>query len=356
LLVKRRLVNLLDALSRFAGKTKSIPTLSYTHFQPAQPTTVGKRACMWLGDLMLDYEELEFAISSMRMRGAKGATGTQASFLELFGGDEEKVAALNRKIVSEMGFEQDFPLTSQTYPRKLDARILNCLSSIAQSLHKFATDMRLLQSLKELEEPFQKSQVGSSAMPYKRNPMKAERICSLARLVISLSLNPQMTDSVQWLERTLDDSANRRISMPEAFLATDAILSLAFEISSGIEVNEKVIASNLARELPFMAEENILMRAVSKGGNRQALHERLRTHSLTAARAIKKEGAPNPLISLIAADGEFMLSEAEIVEELDGSRYVGRAPSLAEEYLSGPVKKVLDENRALLGAGHESEV
>jgi len=355
-LIKKSLVNAIDALSAFAEKTKALPTLAFTHFQPAQPTTVGKRACMWAQDLLLDYEELCFVLGSMRLRGVKGATGTQASFLELFEGNEEKVKALSGKVLEALGWERDFPVTGQTYPRKMDSRILACLSSIAQSLHKMATDIRLLQGLKEIEEPFSVNQVGSSAMPYKRNPMKAERICSLSRYVMTQAINPQLTASVQPLERTLDDSANRRIAIPEAFLALDGALLLACEVVRGLEVNDMVIASDLTRELPFMMAENILMKAVKNGGDRQVLHEKLREHSVASGNAIKKEGKPNPLLSLIASDESFPISAEELAELSDAKLYTGRAERLTEEFLNEYVRPVLKENAELLGMKPESRV
>ena len=355
-LIKKELINLIYVLSDFAERTKDIPALGFTHLQPAQLTTVGKRACLWLTDLMLDYEELEFVLSGVRLRGAKGTTGTQASYLELFGGDEEKVRELNRQVVARMGYERDFPLTSQTYPRKFDTRILNVLSSIAQSLHKFGTDLRLLQSMKEIEEPFSASQIGSSAMPYKRNPMKAERICSLSRYIIVQAINPALTASVQWLERSLDDSANRRLSVPESFLAADAALNIAYDVVSGLCVNEKVIHSNIMKELPFMATENILMRAVKNGGDRQLLHEKIRVYSLKASDAVKNEGKPNPLLSLIAEDKDFGLSSDELGEIQIPSLYTGRSSSLVSEYLDEYVKPVIDKNRGLLGTDYTLKV
>ena len=355
-LIKKELVNLIHVLSDFAERTKDIPALGFTHLQPAQLTTVGKRACLWLTDLMLDYEELEFVLSGVRLRGAKGTTGTQASYLELFGGDEEKVRELNRQVVKRMGYERDFPLTSQTYPRKFDTRILNVLSSAAQSLHKFGTDLRLLQSMKEIEEPFSSSQIGSSAMPYKRNPMKAERICSLSRYIIVQAVNPALTASVQWLERSLDDSANRRLTIPESFLAADAALNIAYDVVSGLCVNEKVIHSNIMKELPFMATENILMRAVKNGGDRQLLHEKIRVYSLEASAAVKNEGKANPLLNFIAEDKDFGLSPDELEEILVPSLYTGRSSSLVSEYLDEYVRPVIEENKDLLGTDYTLKV
>ncbi len=355
-IIKRKLVNTISALSDFALKYKDMPALGFTHFQPAQLTTVGKRAALWLSDFMLDMEELQFVEKSARLRGVKGTTGTQASFMELFDNDEDKVKKLNKLVVKKMGFCDDFPITGQTYPRKFDSRILNLLSSISQSAHKFACDMRLLQGLKELEEPFEKNQVGSSAMAYKRNPMRSERVCSLARYVQTLTMNTAMTASTQWLERTLDDSANKRITIPQAFLAVDAILGIVFNIVSGIEVNEKVIQKNIQRELPFMATENILMHAVSKGGDRQKLHEKIRQYSMKAGYEIKKEGKENNLLYMIAEDPEFMLTNEDIDKILDPVKFTGRSGAITQEYITEKVLPLIKENESLLGIDYNLKV
>ena len=308
-LLRDKLVRILAALGKFADQYKALPTLGYTHYQAAQMVTVGKRATLWMNELLMDLEELEYRMDHLKMLGCKGTTGTQASFLELFGGDESKVRQLDQKIAAEMGFDQVQPVSGQTYTRKVDAAILATLSGIAQSAHKFATDLRLLCHMKEIEEPFEKHQVGSSAMPYKRNPMRSERICALARYVIADAMNPAMTSSLQWFERTLDDSANKRIAVSEAFLAVDAILNLYENVASNLVVHEKVIEKHIMEELPFMATENILMDAVKRGGDRQALHERIRTHSLAAGSRVKDEGKDNDLLERIAADPAFGLSK-----------------------------------------------
>ncbi len=349
LLIKKQLLNVIHVLSEFAFNYKDIPTLGFTHLQPAQLTTVGKRACLWLTDLMLDYEELEFVLSTIRLRGVKGTTGTQASFMALFNNDQEKVKQLNVLVIKEMGFETDFPLTGQTYPRKFDNRILNLLSSIAQSLHKFGTDMRLLQSMKEIEEPFESKQIGSSAMAYKRNPMRSERICALSRIIIASSQNTAMTASVQWFERTLDDSANRRISIPESFLCCDAILTIAYNVIKGLQVNEQVIRKNIMQELPFMTTENILMSAVQKGGDRQELHERIRQLSMQAANRVKAEGRENNLLELINSDPAFSLSQEDLNDILKPEKYIGRAAELTDEYIKDHVRPILEENKDILG-------
>lgn len=346
MLIRRELVNVIAALSGFADKYKSVPTLGFTHFQSAQLTTVGKRATLWINDLLLDLDELEHRIDSLRLLGSKGTTGTQASFLELFGGDDAKCLELDSLIAEEMGFDACVPVSGQTYSRKYDYFVLSTLSGIAQSAGKFATDMRLLSHLKELEEPFEDKQIGSSAMPYKRNPMRCERICALARYVIADAGNGAMTAYNQWFERTLDDSANKRISVPEAFLAVDAILNIYLNVASGIRVYEKVIAKHIAEELPFMATENIMMDAVLKGGDRQELHERIRRHSLAAGAVVKEEGKPNDLVERIAADPLFGLTEEEILEKLDARGYVGRAPQQVTEFLRGCVEPVLEKYSA----------
>lgn len=332
-LIRRKLAAVLKALSDFADAHKAQPTLGFTHFQPAQLTTVGKRATLWMNELLMDLDEINFRIENLRMLGSKGTTGTQASFVELFDGDEQKILQLEHMIAEDFGFPGVVPVSGQTYSRKVDAQILATLSGIAQSAGKFATDLRLLQHLKEIEEPFEAHQIGSSAMPYKRNPMRAERICALARYVICDSLNPAFTAYNQWFERTLDDSANKRISIPEAFLAVDAILNIMCNIVSGLVVYPKVILQHVMRELPFMATENIMMRAVKRGGDRQILHEQIRVHSMAAGKRIKEEGLDNDLIERIAADPMFGLTQEEIAEELDPARYIGRCPEQVDAFL-----------------------
>lgn len=340
-LVKKQLINVINELSKFVMKYKDLPTLGFTHFQPAQTTTVGKRASLWLQDLVMDLEDLDYQISKAKLLGSKGTTGTQASFLELFDGDHEKVKKLDPMIAEKMGFEKCFAVSGQTYPRKLDSQILNILSQIAQSAFKFSNDIRLLQHLKEIEEPFEKNQIGSSAMAYKRNPMRSERIASLSRYVIADMINPAMTVSGQWFERTLDDSANKRISVPEAFLAIDAVLNLCSNVSDGLVVYPKVIEQRLMKELPFMATENIMMDAVKRGGNRQDLHERIRVHSLEAARMVKVEGKENDLVDRIANDSEFGITKDEILQVLKPELYVGCAPMQVAEFLENEVKVAL---------------
>ena len=347
-LIRAELVNVISRLAAFADKYKDLPTLGFTHFQPAQLTTVGKRATLWINDLLLDLDEVNYRISTLKLLGSKGTTGTQASFLELFDGDHEKCRELERLIAEEMGFDGCFSVSGQTYSRKIDAGVLSTLSGIAQSAGKFATDMRLLSHLKELEEPFEEKQIGSSAMPYKRNPMRSERICSLARYVMSDAQNPAMTAYNQWFERTLDDSANKRISIPEAFLATDALLNIYLNIASGIRVYEKVIEKHIENELPFMATENIMMDAVKKGGDRQQLHERIRIHSVAAGAVVKEQGLENDLISRIASDPLFGLTEEEIRRSMDARAYVGRAPQQVTEFLEQDVKPVLQRFASLL--------
>ena len=354
LLVRDKLVRVLAHLAEFARQYKALPTLGFTHFQAAQLVTVGKRASLWMNDLLLDLEEVEHRISTLKLLGSKGTTGTQASFLELFNGDHEKVKELERKIAKEMGFDGVVPVSGQTYSRKMDYSVLSVLSGIAQSASKFATDMRLLCHLKEVEEPFEKNQIGSSAMPYKRNPMRCERICSLARYVIADGCNPAVTAATQWFERTLDDSANKRISIPEAFLAVDAILNIYQNVTQGLVVHEKVIQRHIAEELPFMASENILMDAVKKGGDRQALHERIRVLSQEAGRNVKDLGLTNNLIDLIAADPAFsMLSREELTGHLEPGRYIGRCPEQVTEFLDGCVRPVLERYHAALD-GHKT--
>ena len=346
-LIKKRLVKLISILSRFADQYKDLPTLGFTHFQPAQPTTVGKRACLWIQDFIFDLESLEDFLQRRRLRGVKGTTGTQASFLELFAGDYEKVKLLDKMVAKKMGYEDVFAVTGQTYSRKFDSQLVNILAGIAQSATKFSNDIRLLQHLKEIEEPFEKKQIGSSAMAYKRNPMRSERIASLARYIIADMINPAMTVSGQWFERTLDDSANRRISVPEAFLATDAVLNLCANVSDGLVVYPKLIGQRLMKELPFMATENIMMDAVKKGGNRQELHEKIRLHSLAAARIVKEEGGENDLVDRIAGDPSFGISKEEILEILRPDLYIGCAPMQVREFLENIVKPILDNEESI---------
>lgn len=340
-IVEEKLVNVLRVLGKFAREQKDQPTLAFTHFQPAQPTTVGKRATLWMQDLLMDLEDVQYQLSKAKLLGSKGTTGTQASFLELFDGDHEKVKALDKKIAEKMGYAGVFPVSGQTYSRKLDSQVLNVLSGIAQSAAKFSNDIRLLQHLKEVEEPFEKNQIGSSAMAYKRNPMRSERIASLSRYVIADALNPAMTASTQWFERTLDDSANKRISVPEAFLAVDGILNLYRNVADGLVVYPKVITQHLSRELPFMATENIMMDAVKRGGDRQQLHERIRQHSMAASKVVKEEGGENDLLQRIAGDPLFGVTLEELKEVVKPEKYVGRAPQQTVEFLEETVAPVL---------------
>ena len=349
ILVRNKLVQVLDALAKFAREYKALPTLGFTHFQAAQLVTVGKRASLWMNDLLLDLEEVEHRISTLKLLGSKGTTGTQASFLELFNGDHEKVKELERKIAAEMGFDGVVPVSGQTYSRKMDYSVLSVLSGIAQSASKFANDLRILQSFEEMEEPFEKNQIGSSAMPYKRNPMRCERICSLARYVIVDAGNPAVTSATQWFERTLDDSANKRISVPEAFLAVDAILNIYRNVASGLVVHPKVIEKHVLEELPFMASENIMMDAVVRGGDRQELHERIRVLSQEAGRNVKDLGLSNNLIDLIAADPAFGMTKEELTAHLEPSRYIGRCPEQVEEFLTEAVQRVLEKYADVLG-------
>jgi adenylosuccinate lyase len=335
-LVRNRLVAVIDGLARFAQQYRALPCLAFTHFQPAQPTTVGKRACLWAYDFVLDLAELEFRLANLKALGSKGTTGTQASFLALVDDDHEKVRRLDDLICGKIGFSESFAVTGQTYPRKIDSQVLAVLSGIGQSAHKMATDLRLLAHRKELEEPFEKEQIGSSAMAYKRNPMRCERICSLARFVISLEGNAAATLAVQWLERTLDDSANRRLVLPQAFLATDAVLILCQNVTDGLVVYPRVIEKNLEAELPFMATENILMAAVAAGGDRQDLHERIRQHSLAAAAVVKNEGGPNDLMDRIAADPAF--AKVDLTCVLDPAQFVGRAPQQVDEFIAEQIE------------------
>jgi len=340
-LVLRKAAQVLRNLAAFAERYKNLPCLAYTHLQPAQLTTVGKRAALWMNELIMDMENLEFQISTLRLRGAKGTTGTQASFMELFGGDETKVKELERLIAEQMGFDKCVAVSGQTYSRKTDAYFLNVLSGFAQSACKFATDLRLLQSFEEMEEPFEKNQIGSSAMPYKRNPMRSERICALARYVIQDGINPAMTAATQWFERTLDDSANKRLAVSEAFLAVDAILELYMNITSGLVVYDRVVGRRVMEKLPFMATENIMMEAVKRGGNRQELHEALREHSHAAARRVKLEGGSNDLIDRIVSDPLFPLTREEIEAQMDPAQYTGRASGQVTEFLREEVAPVL---------------
>ena len=355
-LIRKKLVNVIAELARFADQYKDLPTLAFTHFQPAQPTTVGKRAALWLQDLVMDLEDVQHQIDGAKLLGCKGTTGTQASFLELFDGDHAKCRELDRRIAEKMGYTGCFAVSGQTYSRKLDSRILNVLSGIAQSATKFSNDIRLLQHLKEIEEPFEKGQIGSSAMAYKRNPMRSERIASLARYVMVDALNPAITAATQWFERTLDDSANKRISVPEAFLAVDGILSLYLNVVDGLVVYPKVIHQRLMKELPFMATENIMMDAVKRGGNRQELHERIRVHSMEAGRQVKVEGKENDLLERIAADETFGVTLDELKDILDPAKYVGRSPEQVTEFLTECVNPVLEQYKDELGVTVEINV
>ena len=341
-LVLKKAAQVLRNLGAFARQYKDLPCLGYTHLQPAQLTTVGKRATLWMNELMMDMENLEYQLSTLAVRGVKGTTGTQASFMELFGGDEEKVKALEALVAKEMGFDKWVPVCGQTYSRKTDAYFLAVLSGFAQSACKFANDLRILQSFEEMEEPFEKNQIGSSAMPYKRNPMRSERICALARYVIQDAVNPAMTAATQWFERTLDDSANKRIAVAEAFLAVDAILEIYINVTAGLVVYERVVRRRVMEKLPFMATENVMMEAVKRGGNRQELHEALRTHSHAAAARVKLEGGQNDLIDRIVADPLFPLTREEIEAQMDPALYVGRAPGQVTEFLEGPVAALLE--------------
>lgn len=350
-LVRERLGKTIATLAKFADEYKDLPTLGFTHFQPAQPTTVGKRATLWIQDFLLDLENIEDFLQRKRLRGAKGTTGTQASFLELFDGDYSKVKALDKTVARKMGYDDVFPVTGQTYSRKIDSQVINILAGIAQSATKFSNDIRLLQHLKEVEEPFEKKQIGSSAMAYKRNPMRSERIASLSRYVIADMINPAMTVAGQWFERTLDDSANKRISVPEAFLAIDAVLNLCANVSDGLVVYPKVIEQRLMKELPFMATENIMMDAVKKGGNRQELHERIRIHSLEAAKVVKVEGKENDLVDRIAADEAFGVTKEEILAVLKPELYVGCSPIQVEEFLEETVRPAIRDIEIIETAG-----
>ncbi len=355
-LVRRKLMNVIDELARFADTYKDLPTLAFTHFQPAQPTTVGKRATLWLHDLTMDLEDLDYILGSIRLLGSKGTTGTQASFLELFDGDMDKVRKADSMIAEKLGYAGCYPVSGQTYSRKVDSRVVNVLAGIAQSAHKFSNDIRLLQHLKEVEEPFEKSQIGSSAMAYKRNPMRSERMASLSNYVMADVMNPMLVSSTQWFERTLDDSANKRLSIPEGFLAVDGILDLYLNVVDGLVVYPKVIEKHMMAELPFMATENIMMDAVKAGGDRQELHERIRELSMEAGRNVKVNGLDNNLLELIAADPSFNLSLEDLKKSMDPQRYVGCAPTQVTAYLDEVVKPLLEENRELLGMKAEINV
>ena len=355
-LVKKKLLNVMSKLADFAEKYKALPTLAFTHFQPAQPTTVGKRATLWLMELKLDYDDVCYMIDSMKLLGSKGTTGTQASFLELFDGDHEKIKKIDKLIAEKMGFTDCFPVSGQTYSRKVDSRVLNVLAGIASSAHKFSNDIRLLQHLKEVEEPFEKSQIGSSAMAYKRNPMRSERIASLSRYVMSDLMNPYITAATQWFERTLDDSANKRLSVPEAFLAIDGILDLYMNVADGLVVYEKVIEKHIMAELPFMATENIMMDAVKRGGDRQELHEKIRTLSMEAGRNVKERGLDNNLLELIAAEPSFGITLEELKKQMDPSKYTGRSKEQVEDFLKEVIRPILEENKAELGLEAEINV
>ena len=355
-LVHTKLVNVIAELADFADKYKDQPTLAFTHFQPAQPTTVGKRATLWIQEFSMDLEDLDYVLSTLKLLGSKGTTGTQASFLELFDGDQETIDKIDPMIAAKMGFKQCYPVSGQTYSRKVDTRVLNVLAGIAASAHKFSNDIRLLQHLKEVEEPFEKSQIGSSAMAYKRNPMRSERIASLSRYVMIDALNPAITSATQWFERTLDDSANKRLSVPEGFLAIDGILDLCLNVVDGLVVYPKVIEKRLMAELPFMATENIMMDAVKAGGDRQELHERIRELSMEAGRNVKAEGKDNNLLELIAADPAFNLTLDELKKTMDPTKYTGRASVQVDQYLTRVIRPLLEENKGILGVKAEINV
>ena len=355
-LVQKKLVNVIAELSKFADKYKDQPTLAFTHFQPAQPTTVGKRATLWTQEFMMDLEDLEYVLGTIKLLGSKGTTGTQASFLELFEGDQETIDKIDPMIAAKMGFKECYPVSGQTYSRKVDTRVVNVLAGIAASAHKMTNDIRLLQHLKEVEEPFEKSQIGSSAMAYKRNPMRSERIASLSRYVMVDALNPAITSATQWFERTLDDSANKRLSVPEGFLAIDGILDLCLNVVDGLVVYPKVIEKHMMAELPFMATENIMMDAVKAGGDRQELHERIRELSMEAGRNVKVEGKDNNLLELIAADPAFNLTLEELQKTMDPKKYVGRAKEQTESFIAKVVNPVLDSHKEMLGMTAEINV
>lgn len=355
-LVHKKLVSVIAELANFAEKYKDLPTLAFTHFQPAQPTTVGKRATLWMQEFLMDLEDLEYVQGTLRLLGSKGTTGTQASFLELFNGDQETIDKIDLMIAKKMGFEACYPVSGQTYSRKVDTRVLNVLAGIAATAHKMSNDIRLLQHLKEVEEPFEKSQIGSSAMAYKRNPMRSERIASLSRFVMVDALNPAITSATQWFERTLDDSANKRLSVPEGFLAIDGILDLCLNVVDGLVVYPKVIEKRLRSELPFMATENIMMDAVKAGGDRQELHERIRELSMEAGKTVKVEGKDNNLLELIAADPAFNLTLEELEKTMDPAKYTGRAAVQVDAFLKNVIQPILDENKDLLGMTAEINV
>ena len=355
-IVRKKLINVIAELAKFADEHKHLPTLAFTHFQPAQPTTVGKRATLWMQEFMMDLEDLEYVKGSLKLLGSKGTTGTQASFLELFDGDQETIDKIDPMIAKKMGFETCYPVSGQTYSRKVDTRVVNVLAGIAASAHKMSNDIRLLQHLKEIEEPFEKTQIGSSAMAYKRNPMRSERIASLSRYVMVDAMNPAITSATQWFERTLDDSANKRLSVPEGFLAIDGILDLCLNVVDGLVVYPKVIEKRLMSELPFMATENIMMDAVKAGGDRQELHERIRELSMEAGRNVKEKGLDNNLLELIAADPAFNLSLEELQKTMDPAKYVGRAPVQVEAYLNNVVNPMLEANKEILGVTAEINV
>ena len=355
-LVRKKLVNVIAELAKFADTYKNQPTLAFTHFQPAQPTTVGKRATLWLQEFLMDLEDLTYVQGTLKLLGSKGTTGTQASFLELFEGDQETIDKIDPMIAKKMGFEACYPVSGQTYSRKVDTRVLNILAGIAASAHKMSNDIRLLQHLKEVEEPFEKTQIGSSAMAYKRNPMRSERIASLSRYVLCDALNPAITSATQWFERTLDDSANKRLSIPEGFLAIDGILDLCLNVVDGLVVYPKVIEKHMMAELPFMATENIMMDAVKAGGDRQELHERIRELSMEAGKTVKVEGKDNNLLELIAADPAFNLTLEDLKKSMDPSKYVGRAPRQVDVFLRDVVNPVLEANKEVLGMKAEINV
>jgi len=355
-LARKKLLNVIAELAKFADANKDLPTLAFTHFQPAQPTTVGKRATLWMQEFLMDLEDLDYVLSTMKLLGSKGTTGTQASFLELFDGDQETIDKIDPMIAGKMGFKACYPVSGQTYSRKVDTRVLNILAGIAASAHKFSNDIRLLQHLKEVEEPFEKSQIGSSAMAYKRNPMRSERIASLSRFVMVDALNPAITSATQWFERTLDDSANKRLSVPEGFLAVDGILDLCLNVVDGLVVYPKVIEKRLRSELPFMATENIMMDAVKAGGDRQELHEKIRELSMVAARNVKAEGKENNLLELIAADPAFNMSLEDLEKTMDPAKYTGRASVQVDAFLKNVVNPVLEANKEVLGMTAEINV
>ncbi len=356
LLVRKKLVNVIAELAKFADQYKELPTLAFTHFQPAQPTTVGKRATLWTQEFLMDCEDLDSVLDSLKLLGSKGTTGTQASFLELFDGDQETIDKIDPMIAAKMGFKECYPVSGQTYSRKVDTRVANVLAGIAASAHKMSNDIRLLQHLKEVEEPFEKNQIGSSAMAYKRNPMRSERIASLSRYVMVDALNPAITSATQWFERTLDDSANKRLSIPEGFLAIDGILDLCLNVVDGLVVYDKVIRKHMMAELPFMATENIMMDAVKKGGDRQELHEKIRQLSMEAGKNVKQEGKENNLLELIAADPSFNLTLEELEANMEPAKYVGRAPYQVNVFLRDVVNPILDANKELLGVKAEINV